>query len=383
VYSHLAGFKTAFFVFLFLILYSYFGYPLVLLAAGLVFGRKRRTDEAFRPSVTLIISAHNEEACIAEKIQNALDLDYPADKLEILVASDASADRTVDVARGAGARVRVLDFPDRAGKMGTLNKAVREARGEILVLTDANAMFAGYTIKELVKSFADPRVGCVSGNKIIRNTSGDIETGEGEMNYWKYESFLKYAESLTGSCMGADGAVYAVRKDLYPFPADRKIIMDDFAVSHLVMKRGRLCVFEPAARAFEESSKRIRDEFRRKSRIFAGIFSFFIQYPGVFISPFIFKFFSHRVLRYLTFPFQAALFCLSYLLADLELYRPVFGLQVVFYACAVMGVVLNRLSVRLLIFQIPYYINMTTFAQIAGIWHYFRHGRKPFWERRR
>ncbi|OGJ86619.1 MAG: hypothetical protein A2268_12985 [Candidatus Raymondbacteria bacterium RifOxyA12_full_50_37] len=373
--------EILFFTFLFLIVYTYAGYPVVLYLAGFFFTRTRKTSTAWFPAVSIIIPAHNEEACIERKIKNALEIDYPADKLEVIVASDASTDRTVAVAEKYRGRISLFDFTERRGKMGAINRVAGQATGEILVLTDSNAMFAGYTIKEMVKYFSDPRVGCVSGAKIIQNMRSDTDTGLGESNYWKYESFLKYGESLTGSCVGADGSVYAVRKSLYPFPADTRIVMDDFAVSLSVIKQGYECVFEPAARAFEESSKRSHDEFRRKGRIFAGAFSFLVSNPSVMVSPFFFKLFSHKILRWLTAAFQIGLFTVSALLYSEAAFRPVFGIQIVLYSCVVIGFLCSRFNIKIKIFHVPYYFTMTTFAQMYGFWYYLRYGNKPMWDK--
>ena len=376
--------KIAFAAVLFILFYTYCGYPVLLYLYGLIFRKQRNLDPAFQPRVTLIIPAHNEEECIEKKIRNALELDYPQDKLEIIVASDASSDSTMEKAGRFSDRVKLLDFKERSGKMGVINKAVKSASGDILVLTDANAMFARYTIKELVKYFVDPSVGCVCGAKIIRNQAMDVNsTGTGESGYWRYEAFLKKAESLSGSCVSADGSVYAVRRSAYPFPPDDKIIMDDLAVTLMLIKKGHTCVFEPAARAFEESSTRISDEFRRKTRIFAGAFSLFVNRPGVLFSRVFFKVFSHKILRWLTFVFQVALFALSYALYADPLFRPLFGAQAIIYACTAIGIVLNHFSIRIMIFHIPYYFNMTTFAQVWGLAYYLKYGKRPAWEKRR
>lgn len=381
--ENLCCFKTAFLLFSLVLVYTWMGYPLLLYIYGLLFRRRRVSDEAFRPAVTLIIPAHNEEACIERKIVNSLELDYPAEKMEILLCSDASTDATAAIGGRFAPRVRVLDYRERAGKMGTVNKAVREAKGDIIILTDSNAMFAGYTVKEMVKHFADPRVGVVCGAKIIRNLGMENSTGMGESGYWKYESFIKYGETLSGSCAGADGSVYAVRRSLYPFPPDDRVIMDDFAVSLLVVKKGFECIYEPQARAFEESGSGMRQEFRRKGRIFAGALSFLMMRPGAIFSSVFIKLLSHKILRWFTFLFQIGLLVSTLPLAHLNLFRPLLGLQVLFYACSLAGLALNHYGVRIPAFHIPYYFNMTTFAQAYGFWYYFRHGRRPAWEKLR
>ena len=376
--------KLAFAGVVLILFYTYLGYPAILYVYGLIFRKKRILSPDFFPTVTLIIPAHNEEDCIEKKIKNALETDYPEGKLEIIVASDASSDKTIEKAGKFSNKIKILDYKERSGKMGIINKAVKEAKGEILVLTDANAMFARYTIRELVKYFFDPKIGCVCGAKVIQNNITDINsTGMGETGYWRYEAFLKYAETMSGSCVSADGSVYAVRKSAYPFPPDNRIIMDDLAVTLMLIKNGYTCIFEPAARAFEESAKQIHDEFRRKTRIFAGAFSLFVNRPSVLFTPVFFKLFSHKILRWLTFIFQLILFILSLALYSDPVFRPIFGIQAIFYSCAIIGMIFNHFNIRLMVFNVSYYFNMTTFAQVWGLFHYLKHGHRPAWEKRR
>ncbi|MBL8025008.1 MAG: glycosyltransferase family 2 protein, partial [Fibrobacteres bacterium] len=341
-------------------------------------------DDAYLTTVTLIIPAHNEEYCIENKIRNALELDYPADKLEIIVASDCSNDNTVKIAGSIDSRIKVMDYRERGGKMRAVNRTVKIATGEIVVFTDANASYASYTIRQLIKHFADPKVGCVGGAKIIRNHPSAINsTGMGEGKYWKYESSLKTAESMSGSCVGVDGSVYAVRREIYPFPPDDIIIMDDLAVSLMLIEKGYECIFEPNARAFEESAVKVEDEFFRKSRIFAGALSLFVAMPKLMFTSIFPKLLSHKILRWLTFVFQVTFFIASFALRQEALVRPIFGLQVVFYGCVAAGFILNRMNIRIPIFHAPYYFTMTTLAQIWGIVHYLRYARQATWERRR
>jgi cellulose synthase/poly-beta-1,6-N-acetylglucosamine synthase-like glycosyltransferase len=268
--------------------------------------------------------------------------------------------------------------------MRVVNRTVKVATGEILVLTDANASFASYTIKQLVKHFNDPIVGCVGGAKIIRNPPSAINsTGLGEGKYWQYESSLKTAESISGSCVGVDGSVYAVRRSLYPFPPDDIIIMDDLAVSLMIIEKGHECLFEPNARAFEESAQKVGDEFFRKSRIFAGALSLFVAMPNLIFTSIFVRLVSHKFLRWLTFVFQMTLFAASFALSSDPLIRPIFGVQVVFYSCVVLGFLLNKSNIRIPVFHVPYYFTMTTIAQIWGIVHYLRYARQATWERRR
>ncbi len=376
--------KTIYFISGFALFYIYIGYAVVLYIYGLFTKKNRFTDDEYKPFVTLIIPAHNEADCIENKIKNAIGIDYDKDKLEIIVASDASTDNTVQLAKRMSPEIKVLDFAERSGKMGTVNKAVKEASGEIIILTDANSLFASYTVRQLVRHFINPLVGCVGGAKIIRNAPSAINsTGMGEGRYWKYETVLKTIESRTGSCVGVDGSIYAVRRSIYPFPPTDRIIMDDLAVSLMVIKSGFECIFEPNARAFEESSEKVKDEFIRKARIFAGAFSLFVAKPNLLLSNIFLKLLSHKILRWLTLLFQISLFLSSYFLRHDVSVRPIFGIQVVFYGCVAIGFLLDKIGARLPIFHAPYYFTMTTVAQLYGFIFYIRNRRKASWERRR
>ena len=262
-----------FWFFVFSIFYTYAGYPfLVTLLARLrpdwMPIIRSRAKQLPLPSVTLLIAAYNEEEVIAQKLENCLELDYPRDQLQILVAADGSDDRTPEMVRGfAGRGVELSYSPPRRGKMAAINRAVPLARGEIIVFSDANNLYAPDTLRELVVPFVDPSVGGVSGAKTI--VKGDGSLGESEGLYWRYESFIKQQETRLGTCTGVAGEILAIRRHLFESPPD-SIINDDFYMGMRLLKRGYRIVYAPKARSFERVSPSAQDEVTRRARIVAG-----------------------------------------------------------------------------------------------------------------
>ncbi len=249
------------------IIYTYLGYPLLLS----LLARTRPKPPAYKPTackVTLLIAAYNEQAAIADKLENSLALDYPADRLQILVAADGSDDCTPDIVRTFGERGVELSYsPLRRGKMAAINRAIPQARGEILIFSDANNMYEFKALRELVAPFADPTVGAVSGAKSIMR--GDGTLGESEGLYWRYESFIKQQETRLGCTTGVSGEILAIRRDLFEPPPDN-VINDDFYMALHVVQRGYRLVYAPEARSMERVSASAQDEIARRARIIAG-----------------------------------------------------------------------------------------------------------------
>jgi len=246
-----------------LVAYTYAGFPALVLARARLRARPHR-GAPITPPVSVVVAARNEVAAIGDKVDNLLAADYPADRLEVVVASDGSGDGTVTAARRADARVRVLDLP-RAGKAGTLNAGVAHARGEVLVFTDANSMLAPDALRALVAPFADPQVGGVAGDQRYLAGGADAAVARGERGYWDLDRALKRAESRAGNVISATGALYAVRRELFRAVPDG--VTDDFAVSTAVICQGRRLVFAPGAVAYEPVGASAEAEFARKVRV--------------------------------------------------------------------------------------------------------------------
>lgn len=291
-------------------LYHYAVYPLIVIVTARLFPATSSSSKQLAP-VTLIIAAFNEEKVIREKLENSLALDYP--DLTILVASDGSADRTPEISTSfAGRGVRVLFEPERRGKAAALNRAALQATGEIIVFSDANAMYSPNAIRSLVAEFSDEKVGAASGVKIVRNREhGDEGFGRSEGFYWKYENAIRHAESRIGTTVASVGEILAVRREAFrPFPAS--IINDDAYLTLSVLSKGLDVRFAPTAIAEELASINESEERTRRRRIAAGRW---LMLKHMHILPLrrpfvITAFFSHKLLR-LTMPFMLLLSTIS------------------------------------------------------------------------
>ena len=322
-----------------LLAYVYFGYP--MLAWFVQRLRPRPVARApIEPRVTVVVVAHNEENRIGRRIENLLASDYPRDRLSIIVGSDGSTDDTAyRVSQYDDQGVRLRAFRRRRGKAAVLNDLIALADGEIVVLADARQRFERDAIRALVANFADPQVGAVSGELLLRKRRGTSPGSEGAGFYWKYEKFIRMSESSTGSTVGATGAIYAIRRELFePIPADT--ILDDVLIPMRIVKQGYRVVVESGARAHDLIAMNPREDFIRKARTIAGTFQLFGRYPWM-LSPFRsrvwFKALSHKALRLAIPVLHLALFASNVLLLDVPVYRLLLTGQVVFYAAAMAG----------------------------------------------
>ena len=355
-------------------LYAFAGYPLVLLALGLVIRREVRTAP-IRPLVSLLIPAYNEARVMARKIENSLALEYPPDRIEIVVVSDGSSDKTVDIAQSLGG-VRVLALPENRGKVAALNAAVPELRGEIIVFSDASALLALDAVRRLVENFADPAVGAASGRYSVVKPN-EVNIGASEDLYWRYEAFIKIHESRLASTLGAHGHLHAIRKELYPFPPS-ETINDDYVIPLSVLGRGFRAVHEPTAVVYEEA--REMTGFGRRIRIMAGNLQQ-LRHLRQFLAPFqplpLMFFLSHKVVRLLVpFAMLTALVGNLFLLGS-PVYRLLLGSQLLFYALAATGLT-GQLRPRAL--RLPFYFCMVNSAAFFGLYHALTHRRGMAWK---
>lgn len=360
--------------------YIYFGYPaLIFLVSRL---RPRPFQRGGEPTATVVIPVYNEERVIADKIANTLALDYPPDRLETLVVSDGSTDATEEIVRRFGNKVRLLSLP-RSGKAFALNEGARAARGEILVLTDANTLLEPGSLRPLVDPFADPEVGGVCGNKKQRPPAGADTTAEGENLYWRWDKWQKALESRAGSIFAADGTLYAVRKELYVPIAD-PAQADDIAISARIVLQGRRLLYEPRAVAWEEAPAEGRDEFRRKVRVTNhSVRALWNLGRGLWTSGFYsVELLSHKFFRHLVPFFLIPLFLSNAALAmdGSPVFRILFAGQVLFYGLALAGFALRgtRLG-KAKPFTVPYYFCLVNAAAFLGILSILRGRRLRAW----
>jgi len=361
--------KTLFWISAAFVVYVYFGYPALLWLLK-SFARHSSKKEQIEPSVTLLVAAHNESDVIAAKLRNALALDYPAAKLEIVIASDGSNDNTAEIVRsiaeaeGAG-RVHLLEFPENRGKVTTLNDALSRLTTEIVAFSDASSMLAPDSLRRLTQHFADPKVGAVSGvYRVLKQDQARL--GGQEDFYWKYETFLKVQEAGLGAFTGAHGSLYAVRTELYPFPA-ADTINDDFIIPMRIRQRGYRVDYEPAAVAYEEAHE--MEGFSRRVRITAGNIDQLREINGMLWPPQFMSLFcllSHKAARLLVPVAMLLVLVLNFLLWKDWHYRWLLAGQVAFYGLAALGALV---ALRPKFLRLPYYFCMINFAFFA--WIYF------------
>ncbi len=368
-----------------MILYTYILYPLAILAGARFFPTLVRKDEAQTPSASVIIPAHNEEEILETKIANCLSIDYPFDCIEFLFGSDGSTDSTAEILRkNANSQVKVFLYPERSGKQNVLNKLITEAEGEILVFSDANTIYEPNAIKKLTRHFADPSVGGVCGKLQLVNPRGN-EQGHGESFYWQFENAVKKAEGTIHSVMGANGAIYAIRKELYrPLPSNR-IVMDDFVIALAVVDQGYRMLYDPDAMATERTSQNMQDEFRRKVRIAAANFNA-LPHIGNLLVPnkgFIaLGLWSHKLIRW-SVPFLAisALVTNLFILGQGDIYLLTFAVQSLVYVFAALGYFCDKLFHRSGPFMPFYYLVAMNLAIMLGLWRNLTHKQQIAWER--
>jgi biofilm PGA synthesis N-glycosyltransferase PgaC len=354
------------------IAYVYAGYPVLLAAWARVASRPVRSAPA-TPAVSIVLAARNEAAALEARIQNLRALDYPADKVQIVVVSDGSTDRTPEILRVHADRVDAVLVPP-GGKALALNAGVAAARHGIIVFTDARQAFAGDALRALVAPFADPEVGGVTGELVLDcergvdsaggGPAGRRSIGEGIGAYWRYEKWLRNNESLIGSTVGATGAIYALRRDLWqPLPADT--ILDDVLAPMQAVLAGSRVVFERTARAFDRAAA-ADVEFRRKTRTLAGNYQILRLQPRLllpFVNPVWWQFVSHKVGRLLV-PWALAVMVVSSaaLSTTSAVYALAFAGQVAFYGLALYGAVLDQRLAR-----ISYTFVMMNLAAVTGL----------------
>ena len=358
-----------------LLVYAHAGYPLLLW----LLTRLRRGEEPLGgvaellPHVSLIVAAHDEEGVIERKVLDALSLDYPRDRLEVIVASDGSTDRTVELAQAAGAHL-VLDLP-RGGKVAALNAAVERARGEILAFSDANSFWEPDALRRLVARLAVPGVGYACGQVLFEADGASTEEGL----YWRYEMAVRELESRLAGVTGGNGAINAVRRDAYLFLEPTR--GQDISFPYELVKRGWRPVYVPEARARERLASTIGGEFERKRRMMAGAWSAMLSHgllsPRGYGTLYAVEVLSHRLLRYASpLLHLIALGTNIGLLGRGAVYSVTLAAQLALLGAAALGAVWPARP-----FRIAHYYVAVTASSAAGLWDYLRRGVPRSWEK--
>ena len=322
------------------VFYVYCGYPLLLLLWRWMVRKSIRKAD-WEPFVSVVIAAHNEREHLDAKIRNCLDLDYPRDKLEIILSLDGPTDGTENVARRyEGSGITVIHSPVHGGKAVALNRALAAARGEVIVFADARQQISHHAVRELAANLRDSSVGAVSGELILLDgtSQGAEEASNAVGMYWRYEKWIRAMESDIHSAVGATGALYAIRREFFT-PLPDNTILDDVLIPMRIVLLGKRVVFEPAAKAYDSVACCPEAEFVRKVRTLAGNFQLLTRMPELLLpwrNPVFLQFVSHKAGRLLVPYFLAALFLANCFLLQ-GFYLVTFGFQVAWYLSAFAG----------------------------------------------
>ncbi len=365
------------------LLYTYAGYPLLLVVLSRLCGRAVQRDEECRPFVSVIITAYNEERDLAAKLDNTLALDYPAARLEIIVTSDCSTDDTDEIARSYAPRgVRLHRQTERLGKTAAQNAAVELARGEVLLFSDATTMYQPDVLRVMMPSFADASVGCVAG-RLIYTDPARSSVGQGARSYWGYETFLKRHESRVCSLIGASGCLYAVRRaayvPLYPEACS------DFIIATKMVEQNLRAVYEPAAVCTEETNRRTDKEVRMRVRVITQTYTDLWRHRAM-LNParsgfYAIELISHKVMRYLVPFWLALIFGASLrLAAHGPFFAALLGAQVICYALAALGWLLEARGARSRLLALPQYFVLANLAAVIALYKFLRGERFARWE---
>jgi cellulose synthase/poly-beta-1,6-N-acetylglucosamine synthase-like glycosyltransferase len=384
--KYVIALQVIFWVCVAVVVYAYALYPVVVWGLSRVFGRRPSPPAADAaaelPTMTVLIAAYNEESVIGQRIENALAMDYPRERLQIVIASDGSSDGTARIAGGYSDRgVRLLDYKMRRGKASVLNAAMSEVDTDLVLLSDANTEIDAAAGRAMARWFADPGIGVVCGRLLLV----DPATGENADGlYWKYETFLKKCAARLGALLGSNGAIYTMRREVYvPIPAGT--IVDDFVIPLLSrLKHGCRIVFDADAVATEESAENVAAEFKRRTRIGAGGFQA-ITLLWRLMNPLqgwvAFVFLSHKVLRWVCPFFMIGALVASAALYSNWFYRGMLAAQIAFYAASAFAGHVPGRGVLGKVVRLASMFTTMNLALLIGFWRWVRGSQKAAWER--
>lgn len=362
--------------------YTYVGYPIFVYFVSILFP-KSVNKGSLEPHVTILITAYNEEEAIRGKLRNTLKIEYPEDKLEILVASDGSNDTTDQIVKEFEPMgVRLFHQEGRKGKTFTQNEAVEKATGEIILFSDATTEYQPNVLREVLPNFADDDIGCVAG-KLVYVDRSDSDVGKGAKSYWNYETFIKESESRACSLIGASGCLYAVRKSAYqPMYAEA---CSDFLICTMIYQQGLRSVYEPKAICMEETNQRTDKELKMRVRVISQTFTDLWRNRGM-MNPFVSGFYAIELISHKLFRYAVPLFLFLILASSAILvfssnaFAFVFWLQIAFYLIAFLGWIFEKNGVQTGVFAIPLYFVMANLASLFGFYKFLSGERYTSWE---
>jgi poly-beta-1,6-N-acetyl-D-glucosamine synthase len=374
------------------VFYTYFGYPalMYLLAKLRAFYKQRFQPQPFRhelerddwPVISFLIPAYNEQQVIRQKVENTLELDYPRDRLKIIVVSDGSTDQTNTMLDSYGrVEIEFIPMPTRRGKTTVLNQVIPQLTGDIVVLSDASGLLKPDALKKLVRHFGDPKIGCVSGVYVFGADDESLRSLT-EKVYWQYETFLKQQESGVHSAIGAHGALYGFRRRLFK-PFHENTINDDFILPMRIIRKGYRVLYEPEAVVYEIASTNLKGEFNRRIRINVGNFQQTFMLRSL-LHPkhgrIALQFFSHKVLRTIS-PFFIMLLPFACSLAQAPFYKSLLWLQVGFYLVGLFGYLQEFIGFRIPYLYLPFYFLMGNISAVYGFTRFLMHKQSILWKK--
>lgn len=386
-----AALTILFWVLIGLAVYAYAVYPLLIAAiARLKRNQPQPPLPETLPHVTLFVTAFNEEQFVDEKIANSHTLDYPADRLHLVWVTDGSDDNTNQLL-AKYPDVKVFFEPERRGKVHAMKRGLQLIDTDIVIFTDANTMLSAESVKEMVRLFENPQIGCVAGEKRISSDSRQNAASSGEGAYWRYESWIKRNDATAGSAIGAAGELFAMRRSLYQ-PISDNTLLDDFEISLRIALTGYKIGYSPRACAIERPSANIGEEMKRKVRIAAGSFQTMLRLGGLFnffSHPMLtFQYVSHKVLRWVLVPLAMVLiiplniyFCVINNFSISNIYTWTLAALILFYVATFVGFALQNKKLNASWIYIPYYFFLANKAMWLGFWRFCRNKQSVNWER--
>ncbi len=380
--------KIIFAISLLLFLHSYIFYPLIIKLISF-FKKKQKFSNISNNSVSIIIAAYNEEKTIEERIKNLANSEFDFEKMEVIVGSDGSNDKTVEILNSLKNKhrwMKVFNYSERRGKSTVINDLIEAAKNDILIFTDANTIFEKDTVRQLASSFASEEIGGVCGRLNLTNQKYKSSGSSDEISYWRYEIFIKQAEGDCNILIGSNGGNYAIRKSLFePLPID-KPVTDDLFITLNVLSKNYKFIYNNDAVGYEEVSPGVLHEFRRKVRFAASNFQSLILLKKLLFSKNIllsFAFWSHKILRWImpfifVTLFISNIFLMNYNVSPIYYY--IFYLQLIWIVLSVAGLFLDLLKVRVPILSLFYFFALTNIALVFGFFRFLTGKHKAYWQ---
>ena len=385
-----------FWLFLFILFYTYIGYALLLYVAvqlkKLLFPEKsNQFYPDYEPHVCLFVTAYNEQDYVRQKVENSFSLDYPKEKVQYVWITDGSDDGTPALLKKYEP-LEVYHSEKRRGKMHAMNRGMKFVKAPIVIFSDTNTLLNKNAIREIVQKFSNKKVGCVAGEKRIIENETEGAAAAGESLYWKFESLVKKLDSDLNSAVGAVGEIFAIRTELFE-EVETDTILDDFMISLRIAQKGYKIAYTPNAYAEETASLNIKEELKRKTRIAAGGIQTLLRMPSL-LNPIRFgllswQYISHKVLRWTIAPFSLLLiFIFNFLIvlkkgswSQPDFYTMFFYFQVCCYLLSLVGWYLENNKLRFKLLFIPYYFASINYAAMKGFFRFFRGKQSVNWEK--